>query len=289
MKLKHLAILFLMLVMTFTSSCGQKPASSTSTDTTPKTTLVYGSNDYSSINPALYEHGEINSLIFSGLTARDKDNKITAGLAESWEYDKDTFVYTFHLRKGVLWHDGKPFTSKDVKFTLEKLWLNPAVPFFQRANVQDISRVDVVDDLTVRIVTKVPFVTLPVMLGYLANILPEHVLGTYSVEQLRNPVEFLRHPIGTGPFRFGEAVLGSHVRLVANEKYFLGRPKLDAVVFRVVADIEQQLAQLQTGQIDLMIIEPHQVPLVQKMPNVQIVDAPQVNYAYVGFNHKAEP
>jgi peptide/nickel transport system substrate-binding protein len=232
----------------------------------------------------------VNKVLYSTLVKYDPKNWAPVGdLAERWSTSDDRLTWTFHLRKNVLWHDGKPFTAKDVKFTIEKLWLNPAVPFFQRANIQDISRVDVVDDLTVRIVTKVPFVTLPVMLGYLANILPEHVLGAYSVEQLRNPVEFLRHPIGTGPFRFGEAVLGSHVRLVANEKYFLGRPKLDAVVFRVVADIEQQLAQLQTGQIDLMIIEPHQVPLVQKMPNVQIVDAPQVNYAYVGFNHKAEP
>jgi peptide/nickel transport system substrate-binding protein len=76
-----------------------------------------------------------------------------------------------------------------------------------------------VDDVTVRIVTRMPFATLPTMLGYLANILPEHILGNYSVEQLRNPVEFLRHPVGTGPFRFGESVLGSHVRLVAYDRY----------------------------------------------------------------------
>ncbi|MDR7512761.1 MAG: ABC transporter substrate-binding protein, partial [Armatimonadota bacterium] len=98
-----------------------------------------------------------------------------------------------------------------------------------------------------------------------------------------------RNPIGTGPFRFGESVLGSHVRLVAYDRYFGGRPRLDAIVFRVVADLEQQLAQLQTGQLDLMIIEPPQVPLVQRMPNVQIINAAQVNYTFVAFNNKVEP
>jgi len=232
----------------------------------------------------------VNKALYSTLVRYDARNWTPVGdLAERWSVGDDKLTWTFTLRRNVTWHDGRPFTARDVKFTIERLWLNPQVPFFQRANVQDIARVDAVDDLTVRIVTKVPFATLPVMLGYLANILPEHILGSYTVEQLRNPVDFLRNPVGTGPFRFAESVLGSHVRLVAYDRYFLGRPKLDAIVFRVVADIEQQLAQLQTGQLDLMIIEPHQVPAVQGMPNVQIVDAPQVNYTFIGFNHKAEP
>jgi peptide/nickel transport system substrate-binding protein len=232
----------------------------------------------------------VNKVLYSTLVKYDaKDWTPVGDLAERWTVGEDRLTWTFHLRRNVTWHDGKPFTARDVKFTIEKLWLNPQVPFFQRANIKDIARVDLVDDHTVRIVTRVPFATLPVMLGYLANILPEHVLGSYTGDQLKNPVDFLRNPIGTGPFRFGEAVLGSHVRLVAYDRYFLGRPKLDAVVFRVVADIEQQLAQLQTGQLDLMIIEPHQVPAVQRLPAVQIVDAPQVNYTFIGFNNKLDP
>jgi len=232
----------------------------------------------------------VNKVLYSTLVKYDPKNWTPVGdLAERWTVGDDRLTWTFALRRNVTWHDGKPFTARDVKFTIERLWLNPQVPFFQRANLQDIGRVDAVDDFTVRVVTKVPFATLPVMLGYLANILPEHILGGYSVEQLRNPVDFLRNPVGTGPFRFGESVLGSHVRLVAYDRYFGGRPRLDAIVFRVVADVEQQLAQLQTGQLDLMIIEPHQVPAVQRMANVQIVDALQVNYTFLGFNHKAEP
>jgi peptide/nickel transport system substrate-binding protein len=230
-----------------------------------------------------------NLVLFDPAKPVHGPDSIVGELAQKWSWQDSYRNLVLFLRPDVTWHDGRPFTARDVKFTIERLWLSPEVPFFQRANVQDIGRVEVVDDHTVRIVTKVPFATLPVMLGYLANILPEHVLGGYTSEQLRNPVEFLRNPIGTGPFRFGEAVLGSHVRLVAYDRYFLGRPKLDALVFRVVADIEQQLAQLQTGQLDLMILEPPQVAAVQRLANVQLVEAPQVNYAFVGFNGKQEP
>lgn len=232
----------------------------------------------------------VNKVLYSTLVKYDTKNLAPIGdLAERWTLGEDKLTWTFHLRRNVTWHDGAPFTARDVKFTIERLWINPAVPFFQRANVGEIARVDIVDDFTVRIVTRTPFATLPVMLGYLANILPEHILRAYTLEMLRNPVEFLRNPIGTGPFKFAEMVLGSHIRLVAYDRYFMGRPKLDAIVFKVIADIEQQLAQLQTRQLDFMVIEPYQVPVVSKMPHVQIIDAPQVNYTFVGFNNRMEP
>ena len=60
------------------------------------------------INPAMDEHGEINALLFNGLTAHDGENRIVPGLAERWEYDEEARTYTFHLREGVTWHDGRP-------------------------------------------------------------------------------------------------------------------------------------------------------------------------------------
>ena len=167
----------------------------------------------------------VNKVLYSTLVKYDPKNWTPVGdLAERWAVGDDRLTWTFVLRRNVTWHDGRPFTARDVKFTIERLWLNPQVPFFQRANIQDISRVDVVDDHTVRIVTRVPFATLPVMLGYLTNILPEHILGSYTVEQLRNPVDFLRNPVGTGPFRFG----GGRARLARPagglRQYFWGSP-----------------------------------------------------------------
>ena len=84
-----------------------------------ETTLVYGSGDYTRINPAMDEHGEINILIFNGLTAHDGDNQVVPGLAESWEFDDATNTYTFHMAEDAKWQDGEPVTADDVKFTIE--------------------------------------------------------------------------------------------------------------------------------------------------------------------------
>ena len=78
-------------------------------------TLVYGSQDYTAINPALYEHGEINALLFAGLTAHDEDNKVVPALAESWKFDEESLTYTFKLREGLTFHDGEALTSADVR------------------------------------------------------------------------------------------------------------------------------------------------------------------------------
>ena len=90
-------------------------------ENTEESTLTYGSGDYTRINPAMDEHCEINVLLFNGLTAHDADDQVVPGLAESWDYDEDTYTYTFHIRDGIKWHDGEPFTADDVKFTIEAI------------------------------------------------------------------------------------------------------------------------------------------------------------------------
>ena len=77
-----------------------------------KSTLVYGSTDYTRINPAMDEHCEINVLLFDGLTDHDGDNQIIPRLAKSWEYDEENLTYTFHLEEGVKWHDGEPLQQR---------------------------------------------------------------------------------------------------------------------------------------------------------------------------------
>lgn len=70
-------------------------------ENTEESTLTYGSGDYTRINPAMDEHCEINVLLFNGLTAHDADDQVVPGLAESWDYDEDTYTYTFHIRDGI--------------------------------------------------------------------------------------------------------------------------------------------------------------------------------------------
>ena len=113
-----------------------------------ETTLVYGSGDYTRINPAMDEHGEINILIFNGLTAHDGDNQVVPGLAKSWEFDEDTCTYTFHLEENVKWHDGEPFTAEDVKFTIEAI-MDPENESENAPNYEDVEEITVIDDYTI--------------------------------------------------------------------------------------------------------------------------------------------
>ena len=108
--------LALAMILAF-SACGSSEEEGGAA--TDNSTLVYGSNDYTRINPAIDEHGEINLLLFDGLMGHDENNGVVSALAKSYELDEDTNTYTFHLRDDVKWHDGEDFTAEDVKFTIE--------------------------------------------------------------------------------------------------------------------------------------------------------------------------
>ncbi|HHV94129.1 MAG TPA: hypothetical protein GXX47_06310, partial [Firmicutes bacterium] len=156
-----------------------------------------------------------NKLLYDTLVKYDPvDLSMVPGLAESWEVSDDGLTWTFHLRDGVKWHDGYPFTAEDVAFTVG-IWLNRKIPYYLSGNVQGITGVEVVDPLTVKIYAEQPIASFPALLAYNMHMLPKHLLEDYTPEELVSPTEFLRHPIGTGAFKFDRKQPGSFVRLVA--------------------------------------------------------------------------
>ena len=162
MKKKILSLMLMVSLAASLAACGQDSGkNSNSTDLSKteteassgqtgeaETTLVYGSADYTRINPAMDEHGEINLLLFNGLTAHDADDNIVPGLAEKWEYDAETCTYTFHIRDGIQWHDGEKFTADDVKFTIEAI-MDPENGSENAPNYEDVEEITVIDDSTV--------------------------------------------------------------------------------------------------------------------------------------------
>jgi peptide/nickel transport system substrate-binding protein len=102
-----------------------------------------------------------------------------------------------------------------------------------------------------------PLAFFPSNMAYGNHILPKHKLEKLSPKELLNPTEFLRHPIGSSPFKFKEFVPGSYLTVVANEDFYHRAPHIDAVIFKIIPDIDAQIAQLQTGQLDMIILEPH--------------------------------
>lgn len=227
----------------------------------------------------------VNKALYSTLLRYDLETLEPVGdLAESFDVSDDGLTYTFHLRDDVTWHDGEPFTADDVVFTMG-LWTNPEVPFYLSNNFRLVEDVTAADDHTVVVRLSQPQASFPSLLGYLANILPEHLLSDLSPEELANPATFLQNPIGTGPFKFEEYQPGSFVRLVRNEGYFAGTPNLDALVYRVVPDANSQLALLQSGELDLVVIEPFQLQAIENNPNIQIQSVPIVRHEYIGLNN----
>ena len=114
-----------------------------------ETTLVYGSGDYTRINPAMDEHGEINILIFNGLTAHDGDNQVVPGLAKSWEFDEaNQYLYISIWQKMPNGTMVNLFTADDVKFTIEAI-MDPENGSENAPNYEDVEEINVIDDHTV--------------------------------------------------------------------------------------------------------------------------------------------
>lgn len=246
-------------------------------DNSAETTLVYGSEDYTSINPALYEHGEINLLLFSGLTARDGENQIIPGLAEKWEYDRDSLTYTFTLRRGIKWHDGEPFTSADVKFTLEAI-LDPANLSEIASNYEDIAAIETPDDRTVKITLSSPNAA---MLDYLAiGILPKHLLeGKDLVTD-----SFNQSPVGTGPYRLVSWDAGQNIVLERNPDYYSDAPKIGRMIFKIVPDEKTRAMQLRSGELDLAQVSPQDAQSFADAEGFSVYDMRTSDYRGVLYN-----
>jgi peptide/nickel transport system substrate-binding protein len=170
----------------------------------------------------------------------------SAGLASSWDGSADGLNWTFHLRPNVSWHDGQPFAADDVKFTFDSV-LDTKTKTPHRSRFGNIASYDAPDQNTFRVTLKTP--DCPFLLSTMQTpIVPRHLL---SASADINTDEFnLSRPVGTGPFMFKEWQRSDHLTLVANPKYWNGRPKIDQWVRRTVSDDNVLQALLKTGEID---------------------------------------
>jgi peptide/nickel transport system substrate-binding protein len=238
--------------------------------------------------------GQPNILVTCALFSKlikfnDPDLLPIGDLAEDWDVSEDGLEWTFNLKTNALWHDGEPVTADDVVFTANGVWVNPDIAYFLRGNLGMIREAEKVDDHSVVFHLHQPAYSFPWMVGYLASILPEHLLGEWEPDQFTDPREFTSNPVGSGAFKFAEAVPGSHVRLVRNDDYYDGAPHLDEVLYRVISDVEQQLAQLLTGELDIVVVEPHQVEVIEEREDIKIQEIIPVNYTYIAFSNRMEP
>jgi peptide/nickel transport system substrate-binding protein len=233
----------------------------------------------------------VGGKIFSALLTYGFDLKPIPNLAESYDISADGKTYTFKLRKGVKWHDGKPFSADDVVFSFTKLL--PEVNPRARINFARVDKVTAPDANTVVLQLKQPFP--PFIYAFdvaTAPILPKHVYD--GTDYRANPAN--NKPIGTGPFKLKEWKKGSFIHLVRNDDYFKpGQPYLDELIFQVIPDAGQRVVALETQKVHLAAfsdIEWFEVQRLKAMSHLELTTKGYEMYAPVSWldmNHTRKP
>ncbi len=247
--------------------------------------LVEGSiGDASNLIPLLASDSashNISNMVFNGLVKYDKDVNVVGDLAESWDITKNGLVITFHLRKGVRWHDGAPFTAEDVLYTY-KVTIDPKTPTAYAEDFLKVKKAEVVDPYTFRVTYGKPYA--PALTSWGAAILPKHLLAGRDIT--RSPLK--RHPIGTGPYRFKEWVTGQKIVLESNPDYFEGRPYIDGQIVRIIPDMATMFLELRSRGIDSMNLTPLQFTRQTEngyfFKNFNKYRYLSFSYIYLGFN-----
>jgi len=245
-----------------------------------KTLVLALGTDPKSFNAAISQEtstSEVVGLLFEGLTRFDsRTGEILPSLAESWDSSPDGLTWTFHLRKGVEWFDGHPFTSRDVLFTFRDLLLNPSVPVPARGIFTlkgDPLRVEAPDEMTVRFFLPQPFAPFLMALNY--PVFPEHALReAVSQGKLASVWGIGEKPeniIGTGPFKLGKYLPGERVELVRNDRYWRkdprgkALPRLEKIFLLIIPNPETRLLKFLEGELDVYPVRGNDYPLLKPL------------------------
>ena len=216
----------------------------------------------------------IDSLIFNSLVELDEHRIPHGDLAERWE-TPDPVTYVFHLRSGVKFHDGRPLTSADVKYTFDSI-INGSVTTSKRGSLRLVKSIETPDAATVIIHLSEPNG------GFLTDI----CRPAFGIVPAGSGSEVAGHPIGTGPFRFVSAQQDDNVVLERNADYFKTPAKIERVQFRVVPEAVVRALELRKGTADLEMssLAPDMIPVLRQQSSLEVTEQPGTNYAYVAFN-----
>ena len=213
-------------------------------------TLVWGvAYKPTIINPILTTQSvsaSLQDLIFNQLIRLNAKGEIEPDLAQSWEISDDGLIYTFHLRKGVKFHDGVECTAEDVKFTFDKI-IDPQINSPFRPPFQLVKEFKAIDKYTFEVVLNKP--STPFIYNLIRPIAPKHLLEN---RDLKNTA-FNFQPIGTGPFKFKSWSKDDQIILEYNPDYYEGRPYLDRIIVKTYSDSRQLWSALMRQEVDLVM------------------------------------
>ena len=272
------SIFFAVLISTALASAQQKPVYGGSL------TIAQGVEP-PGLDPTTATSAAIPRVVYSnvleGLVKIDRDGKIVPSLAREIKTSKDGKEYTFSLKKGVKFHDGKPFDAEDVRFTLDRL-MDPKTATAHPEYYKEIESVQVVDSHTLRIKLK------NVNSMFLFNLArPDSmIVSKQSVDKLKSA------PVGTGPFKFVEWIRGDRIILSRFSDYHRkGIPYLDKVTFKFIGDASAQIAGLKAGDVDVIAydVSPENALLLEKDPKYKVFNGYTTTEVILSTNNSRKP
>jgi peptide/nickel transport system substrate-binding protein len=241
--------------------------------------VIEQGTDIESLDPLFTQARFSDNILltmFETLVTRDSQMHYHPRLAESWTIVSPT-VWQFNLRKNVRFHNGEPFTAQAVKYTIGRLY-DPAIkaPSFLKGFLT-LDRVEIVDDNTVRIVTKEPAPLMLEWLVYFYMMAPKYYSGlTLAQAALR--------PVGTGPYLFKEWVHDDHVTVSLNPNYWGPKPRIDTLVFRPVPEAGTRIADLLSGAADIIVnVPPDQVNRINSSPLAAVITVEGGRDIFIGM------
>ncbi len=265
----------------------------------PGGTLRIAGSEPVTLDPALVEDiysAEYVTKIFSGLVTLDENMEVVPDLAERWETSSDGTVYTFYLRKDARFHDGKPVTAEDVKYSLERacdpatgshtagIYLDDIVGVRERleGRASEIRGVEILDDHTIRITIDAPK-------AYFLAKLTYPVAFVVDKENVESGPDWTSKPNGTGPFKL-KSYDEKGITLEAFADFYGGKPFLDQVEF--IFPEGSPFVMYQTGELDVTSVGVANIEQVLDPKNPlskELMKVPSLDLMYVAFNVEKEP
>ncbi len=260
---------FVFTITLFLLACSSKPD--------PNTLVMIIENSPTNLDPRIgldAQSERIDDLIFDDLCTRDEHLNVQPGLAERWEIP-NPLTYVFHLHQGVKFHDGRPLTSRDVKWTFDSL-LQGKIRSTKAAAYRPVDHIDAPDDYTVVFHLKEPFATL------LWNVSD----GAIGIVPYGSGEEISQNPMGSGPFRFVSAEPDKEVIIERNDGYWGAQARLKRVRFAVIPDATTRALELRKGSADIAVtsLTGDMVLALERGSNLEVLHAPGTVLAYLAFN-----
>ncbi len=218
--------------------------------------------------------------VFEGLTRINESGDVAPALAESWQIAPDGLSYVFHLQRGVRFHDGTEFDANDVKFSFDRA-LAPDSTNAQKALLNSIIQVDVIDSYTVRLILDRPAGGIPYVLGW----------GDAVIVAPESATTNATDPVGTGPFMFSRWRRGDSILLQKNPDYWGAAARLNSVVFKFIGDPAAALSSMKAGDIDVFpnYPAPENIAEFEDDPNFKVVIGASEGKVIMAINNKRSP